>query len=307
MYQDLENELKSILKKGQIRVAEPMKMHTTFRIGGPANFYVIPGTIEELRAVIRLCNQFETPFFILGNGSNLLVSDAGFDGVVIEIKEKFAYVEIDESEEKTTITAGAGILLSKLAKSIADQALTGFEFAAGIPGTLGGAVAMNAGAYGGEIKDHIVSAKIVTREGDIKVLSKEDLDLGYRRSAITKTADIVVEATFEFSKGNKEEIAAIIKDYNGRRREKQPLEFPSAGSTFKRPEGYFAGKLIMDAGLRGFRVGDVMVSEKHCGFVVNVGNGTAAQVVELMEQVSKKVEEQFGVRLEPEIRFIGKF
>lgn len=306
MYQEIKDELVNLLKQGKLKEAEPMKNHTTFRIGGPARFYAIPSTEEELIAVIQLCDQHGVPFFILGNGSNLLVSDEGFDGVMIEIKEQFSYCKFEEGE-LTTVTAGAGILLSKLAKEIAGRSLTGFEYEAGIPGTLGGAVAMNAGAYGGEIKDHIVSARIVTRDGKVKVLSKEELELGYRQSVITKTADIVLEATFAFPKGKKEEILARIKDFNGRRREKQPLEFPSAGSTFKRPEGYFAGKLIQDAGLRGFRVGDIMVSEKHCGFVINIGQGTASQVKELIAQVSRKVEEQSGVTLEPEVRFVGKF
>ena len=306
MYQEIKDELVNLLKQGKLKEAEPMKNHTTFRIGGPARFYAIPSTEEELIAVIQLCDQHGVPFFILGNGRNLLVSDEGFDGVMIEIKEQFSYCKFEEGE-LTTVTAGAGILLSKLAKEIAGRSLTGFEYEAGIPGTLGGAVAMNAGAYGGEIKDHIVSARIVTRDGKVKVLSKEELELGYRQSVITKTADIVLEATFAFPKGKKEEILARIKDFNGRRREKQPLEFPSAGSTFKRPEGYFAGKLIQDAGLRGFRVGDIMVSEKHCGFVINVGQGTASQVKELIAQVSREVEEQSGVTLEPEVRFVGKF
>lgn len=307
MYQELKNELSAILSEGQLRVDEPMKTHTTFRIGGPARFYALPQTEEQLAEIVKVCNRCEVPFFILGNGSNLLVGDQGFDGVVIEIKERFAFCQMEEKESLVSVKAGAGIMLSKLAKEVANQSLEGFEFAAGIPGTLGGAVAMNAGAYGGEIKDHIVSAKVMTRDGDVMELSKEELELGYRRSIITKKEYIVLEATFEFSHGNKDDIMAMIKDFNGRRREKQPLEYPSAGSTFKRPEGHFAGKLIQDAGLRGFRVGDVMVSEKHCGFVVNVGAGTAAQVKELIEKVSEKVEAEFGVKLEPEVRFIGKF
>lgn len=307
MYQEFKNELQDILKEGSLRVKEPMKSHTTFRIGGPADFYAIPSTEDELTALVRLCNQHEVPFFILGNGSNLLVSDDGFEGVVIEVKDQLAQIQIEKCGEQTKVTAGAGVLLSRLAREIAEESLAGFEFASGIPGTLGGAIAMNAGAYGGEIKDHIVSARILTRSGEVKVLSKEELELGYRKSIITRTADIVLEGTFMFSDGDKEEIKALMKDFNGRRRDKQPLEFPSAGSTFKRPEGYFAGKLIMDTGLAGYRVGDIMVSEKHCGFVVNAGNGTAAQVKELIEQVSMKVEEKYGVKLEPEVRFVGRF
>lgn len=307
MYQELENELYKILQAGQVKADEPMKLHTTFRIGGPAQFYVLPQSEQQLIDIVKLCNRLQVPFFILGNGSNLLVGDHGVEGVVIEIKDRFSFCKMEEKEDAVAVTAGAGILLSKLAKEVANHSLTGFEFAAGIPGTLGGAVAMNAGAYGGEIKDHIVRAKVLTRDGEILVLNKEELDLGYRRSVITKTGHIVLEAEFLFPYGDKETILETIKDLNGRRREKQPLEFPSAGSTFKRPEGYFAGKLIMDAGLRGFRVGNIMVSEKHCGFVVNAGNGTAAEVRELIDKVSGIVEEKFGVKLEPEVRFLGRF
>lgn len=312
MYNNLKKELEEILEEGMLKEAEPMRIHTTFRIGGPARFYALPKTEEELIALIQLCNQKEVPFFILGNGSNLLVGDQGFDGVVIEVKEyfskmKFQEVNTEKNKKSVRVTAGAGIMLAKLAREVANQSLQGFEFAAGIPGTLGGAVAMNAGAYGGEIKDHIVKAKVLTKQGNVLELTKEELELGYRRSIITKQDYIVLEAQFEFTYGDKTTILETIQDFNGRRKEKQPLEYPSAGSTFKRPEGYFAGKLIQDAGLRGFRIGDLMVSEKHCGFVVNVGNGTAAQAKELIEKVTETVEAQFGVTLEPEVRMIGEF
>jgi len=312
VYNNLKKELEEILEEGMLKEAEPMRIHTTFRIGGPARFYALPKTEEELIALIQLCNQKEVPFFILGNGSNLLVGDQGFDGVVIEVKEyfskmKFQEVNTEKDKKSVRVTAGAGIMLAKLAREVANQSLQGFEFAAGIPGTLGGAVAMNAGAYGGEIKDHIVKAKVLTKQGNVLELTKEELELGYRRSIITKQDYIVLEAQFEFTYGDKTTILETIQDFNGRRKEKQPLEYPSAGSTFKRPEGYFAGKLIQDAGLRGFRIGDLMVSEKHCGFVVNVGNGTAAQAKELIEKVTETVEAQFGVTLEPEVRMIGEF
>lgn len=312
MYNNLKKELEEILEEGMLKEAEPMRIHTTFRIGGPARFYALPKTEEELIALIQLCNQKEVPFFILGNGSNLLVGDQGFDGVVIEVKEyfskmKFQEVNTEKDKKSVRVTVGAGIMLAKLAREVANQSLQGFEFAAGIPGTLGGAVAMNAGAYGGEIKDHIVKAKVLTKQGNVLELTKEELELGYRRSIITKQDYIVLEAQFEFTYGDKTTILETIQDFNGRRKEKQPLEYPSAGSTFKRPEGYFAGKLIQDAGLRGFRIGDLMVSEKHCGFVVNVGNGTAAQAKELIEKVTETVEAQFGVTLEPEVRMIGEF
>lgn len=307
MYQDIKNDLLKMLGTQQLRTEEPMKFHTTFRIGGNAQYYAMPETEEQLKELVVYCKEKAVPFYVIGNGSNLLVGDLGVEGVIIEIKESFSSIQFESDKEGATVTAGAGVLLSKLANKVAEKSLTGFEFAAGIPGTLGGAVAMNAGAYGGEIKDHIVWAKILTRSGEIKVVQKEDLQLGYRRSIITGTGDIVLEAQFHFPFGKLDEIKQTVKELNGKRREKQPLEFPSAGSTFKRPEGHFAGKLIMDAGLRGFRVGDAMVSEKHCGFVINAGDATAKDVKELMEQVSLIVKEKFGVTLEPEVRMIGKF
>lgn len=309
MYQQFELELLQIIGEANVKKAEPMKLHTTFRIGGPADYYVSPEDETELQELLLLCKKRGIPFYVLGNGSNVLFGDYGYRGVVIEIKEKFSYLTWKERIEggDATVVAGAGILLSKLAKEVANKSLTGFEYAAGIPGTLGGAVTMNAGAYGGEIKDHIVRAKVLSRDGQILDLSREELELGYRRSVIMKEQYIVLEAEFTFSTGDMETITEKIKELSRQRREKQPLEFPSAGSTFKRPEGYFAGKLIQDAGLRGFRIGDIMVSEKHCGFVVNVGNGTASQVKEVVEKVTEKVNSDFGVILEPEVRFVGEF
>lgn len=309
MYQQFELELLQIIGEANVKKAEPMKLHTTFRIGGPADYYVSPEDETELQELLLLCKKRGIPFYVLGNGSNVLFGDYGYRGVVIEIKEKFSYLTWKERIEggDATVVAGAGILLSKLAKEVANKSLTGFEYAAGIPGTLGGAVTMNAGAYGGEIKDHIVRAKVLSRDGQILNLSREELELGYRRSVIMKEQYIVLEAEFTFSTGDMETITEKIKELSRQRREKQPLEFPSAGSTFKRPEGYFAGKLIQDAGLRGFRIGDIMVSEKHCGFVVNVGNGTASQVKEVVEKVTEKVNSDFGVILEPEVRFVGEF
>ena len=262
-----------------------------------------------MKKLLLLCKKRGVPFYVLGNGSNVLFGDYGYRGLIIEIKEKFSYLTWKEMKEgeKATVVAGAGILLSKLAKEVANKSLTGFEFAAGIPGTLGGAVTMNAGAYGGEIKDNIVHAKVLSQDGQILNLSREELELGYRRSIIMKEQYIVLEAEFTFSTGDMETITEKIKELSRQRREKQPLEFPSAGSTFKRPEGYFAGKLIQDAGLRGFRIGDIMVSDKHCGFVVNVGDGTASQVKEVVEKVTEKVNSDFGVTLEPEVRFVGEF
>lgn len=307
MNQEFLKELGQFMDGEQLKKDEPMKNHTTFRIGGPAMLFASPASEEQLAKLIKCVKKWQIPFFILGNGSNLLVSDKGYQGVVIEIKDGFNRCLVERNDDGAVVRVGAGILLSRLANVIAAESLSGFEFAAGIPGTLGGAVTMNAGAYGGEIKDYIIKAKVVTAEGEIVTLSKEQLGLSYRHSAIMNTGAIVVEAEFAFPHGEQSEIKALMKDFNQRRRDKQPLEYPSAGSTFKRPEGHFAGKLIQDAELRGFRIGDAMVSEKHCGFVVNAGEATAAQVKELIDKVSEIVNERFGVRLEPEVRFLGEF
>ncbi len=243
----------------------------------------------------------DLPYYILGKGSNVLFADEGYPGVIIEIG---AGMEKVERIGDTGIRAQAGVSLSALAAFAAREGLSGLEFAGGIPGTLGGAVTMNAGAYGGEMKDVIVSAKVMDEEGAVKVLSCGELELGYRTSIVQKKQLVVLEAEFLLNPGTTEEIQNTMKELNAKRREKQPLEYPSAGSTFKRPEGYFAGKLIEDAGLRGYRVGDAQVSEKHCGFVVNRGKATCAEVLQLIEEVQKKVKEQFGVQLEPEVRII---
>ncbi len=283
---------------------EMLSGHTTFRIGGPAKFYLITEKEEEVWEAIQFAEEKQLPYYLLGRGSNVLFSDAGYEGVVIEIGKGLESIEI---KRDGTVTAQAGISLSTMAAKLAQADLAGFEFAGGIPGTLGGAITMNAGAYGGEIKDVIVSAKVLTKQGDIITLSKEDLALGYRTSIIQKESYIVLEGTFQFEKGQCQKIQETMRELNQRRRDKQPLEYPSAGSTFKRPEGYFAGKLIEDAGLRGYRVGDAQVSEKHCGFVVNVGKATASEVSQLMVDVQKKVKDMFGVDLEPEVRMVGKF
>lgn len=298
------DELKKI-KGIEITIDEPLRNHTTFRIGGPADYFVSTSDVQIIKNVILLANQYKVPYFILGNGSDLLFSDAGYRGVVIKIQESKDDVLFVEKDNMVYVTGSAGILLSKFAMIIAEKSLTGFEFAAGIPGSLGGAIFMNAGAYGGEMKDCIVCATVLTKDGEIKTLSKEELQLSYRHSIIQEEHYIVMDVTFAFEYGNKEEIIDKINDLNQRRKDKQPLEYPSAGSTFKRPEGYFAGKLIMDAGLRGYRVGDAMVSEKHCGFVINVGNATADDVKQLIQDVIRIVKEKFGVTLEPEVRIIN--
>ena len=264
---------------------------------------VTPETEEEVAKVIEVCTQENVPYYIVGNGSNLLVSDQGYEGVIIQIYKQMNRVEITENE----IHAQAGALLSMIANRAMEAELTGFEFAAGIPGTLGGACVMNAGAYGGEMKEVLETVTVLTRDGDVKTLTKDELELGYRTSVIAKKDYIVLSAVIRLENGKKEEIKAVMDDLKEKRITKQPLEYPSAGSTFKRPEGYFAGKLIQDAGLRGFQVGGAQVSEKHCGFVVNKDQATAADVMNLMNQVSDKVYEMSGVRLEPEVKRLGVF
>ena len=303
MNQEIGKKLLSILKEEQVKKDEPMKSHTTFRVGGPADYFVTPETEEEVAKVIEVCTQENVPYYIVGNGSNLLVSDQGYEGVIIQIYKQMNRVEITENE----IHAQAGALLSMIANRAMEAELTGFEFAAGIPGTLGGACVMNAGAYGGEMKDVLETVTVLTRDGDVKTLTKDELELGYRTSVIAKKDYIVLSAVIRLENGKKEEIKAVMDDLKEKRITKQPLEYPSAGSTFKRPEGYFAGKLIQDAGLRGFQVGGAQVSEKHCGFVVNKDQATAADVMNLMNQVSDKVYEMSGVRLEPEVKRLGVF
>lgn len=303
MNQELGKKLLSILKEEQVKKDEPMKSHTTFRVGGPADYFVTPQTTEEVAKVIETCTQEKVPYYIVGNGSNLLVSDKGYEGVIIQIYKQMNQVKVEGAQ----IHAQAGALLSMIAKRALDAELTGFEFAAGIPGTLGGACVMNAGAYGGEMKDVLKSVTVLTGKGEVKTLAKEELELGYRTSVIAKKGYIVLEAVLELQKGEKEKIQAVMDDLKERRVTKQPLEYPSAGSTFKRPEGYFAGKLIQDAGLRGFQVGGAQVSEKHCGFVINKDQATASDVMNLMNQVSDKVYEEFGVRLQPEVKRLGEF
>lgn len=300
---DFYKELCSVAGKENVAVDEQMSRHTTFRIGGPADYFVTPSKEEEIEAVIRVCRQYNIPFYIMGNGSNLLVGDKGYRGAVIQIFKKMYSIEVKENQ----ICAQAGALLSKIAAKALKAGLTGFEFASGIPGTLGGALVMNAGAYGGEMKQVLKSARVLDIQGNIFTLSAEQMEFGYRTSIFAKKGYIVLNAVIELQSGDKEAIREKMEELRERRVTKQPLEYGSAGSTFKRPEGYFAGKLIEDAGLRGFRIGDAQVSEKHCGFVINRGNATAAEVIELMEQVVRRVEKNSGVHLEPEVKRIGEF
>lgn len=303
MEKKIYHKLVQIVGEERVRTDEPMKSHTTFRVGGPADFFVTPETSEEVRAVIDMCRSEEIDCHIIGNGSNLLVSDRGVRGVVVQIAKAMNKIESNGEQ----IRAQAGALLSEVAAHALKDGLAGFEFAAGIPGTLGGACVMNAGAYGGEMKDVLYEVTVLTPQGEFRILKEDELELGYRTSVIARKGYIVLEAVIRLKKGDEEEIRRQMEDLRDRRISKQPLEYPSAGSTFKRPEGYFAGKLIQDAGLRGYTFGGAQVSEKHCGFVINRGDATAAEVAELMRRVADKVEEQFKVRLEPEVKRLGDF
>ena len=292
-----------LLGEDRVFTEEAMSQHTTFKIGGPADYFLMPDKGEDVGRVIKICKEKEIPYFILGNGSNLLVGDGGYRGAVIQIYRNMASVTVEGNE----ITAQAGALLSAVAAAAKNASLTGFEFAGGIPGTIGGAVVMNAGAYGGEMKDVLTEVTVMDAEGDIFTLPTEELELGYRTSIIKTAGYIVLEAKIRLKEGNPEVIRETMKNLTIRRTTKQPLEYPSAGSTFKRPEGYFAGKLIMDSGLAGYQVGGAQVSEKHCGFVINAGDATARDVRTLMDNVRDIVYKKYGVTLEPEVKFLGEF
>ena len=292
-----------LLGEDRVFTEEAMSQHTTFKIGGPADYFLMPDKGEDVGRVIKICKEKEIPYFILGNGSNLLVGDGGYRGAVIQIYRNMSSVTVEGNE----IRAQAGALLSVVAAAAKNASLTGFEFAGGIPGTIGGAVVMNAGAYGGEMKDVLTEVTVMNAEGDIFTLPTEELELGYRTSIIKTVGYIVLEAKIRLKEGDPEVIRETMKDLTIRRTTKQPLEYPSAGSTFKRPEGYFAGKLIMDSGLAGYQVGGAQVSEKHCGFVINAGDATARDVRTLMDNVRDIVYKKYGVTLEPEVKFLGEF
>ena len=294
-------DLTKNIKKTNVLKNELMSNHTSFKIGGPVDILVEPGTIEEIKYAVDYCRKEGIEFYIFGNGSNILIKDSGIRGVVIKLSDNFNKVTIDENK----VNAESGILLSRLSKIIMKEELEGFEFASGIPGTLGGAITMNAGAYGGEIKHCVTGAKVLNRKGEIVYLNNEQLDFGYRKSTVQKEGYIVLEVDMEFKRGSYEKIKMITDDLTKKRTSKQPLHLPSAGSTFKRPPGYYAGKLIDDAGLRGVRVGDAMVSDKHCGFIVNVGNATSEDVLNLIKLVQKVVKDKFDVDLETEVKIIG--
>lgn len=303
MKEEMRQKFIEIFGNNRVLFDEPMSQHTTFRIGGPVDVFVMPENYEQIREVLRLCKEEKLPFFVLGNGSNLLVSDSGYRGVIIQMDRNMEEIRLDGEE----IHACAGALLSSVAVAARNASLTGFEFAGGIPGTIGGAAVMNAGAYGGELKDVLKEVTVMTREGEILTIPADKLEMGYRTSIIKTAGYLVLEAVISLKKGDEEKIRAVMKELSERRTEKQPLDYPSAGSTFKRPEGYFAGKLIMDSGLRGYRAGGAQVSEKHCGFVINAGGATAEDVRSLMDHVIRVVREKYGVTLEPEVKFLGDF
>lgn len=301
-YEKICEALRGIAGPANVLREEPMSGHTTFRVGGPAKLLVTPAG-EDLARVLACCRRHRVPFEVIGNGSNLLVGDGGIDGVVIEIGKQMAGIAVRDTE----IEAEAGALLSSVSAAAAAAGLTGLEFASGIPGSIGGAVVMNAGAYGGEMKDVLAEARVLTPEGEVLCLPPKELDLSYRHSNVPEKGYVVLGVRLKLAAGEKEKIRTRMEELKEARVSKQPLEYPSAGSTFKRPQGHFAGALIEEAGLRGFSVGGAQVSEKHCGFVINRDGATAADVRSLMEQVRERVKERSGVTLEPEVKFLGNF
>lgn len=294
--------LAGITGEKNVMLNEPMKNHTSFRTGGEADIFVSPDSIKSLKDVIKLFRENDIPFYIFGNGSNMLVSDRGIEGAVIHIGNGFSSIEVKENK----ITSGAGAILSAVSNAALENSLTGFEFASGIPGSFGGAVFMNAGAYGFEIKNVIKSVLVLNENLELEELSKDRLELGYRSSIFQKNNYIILGGTIELETGNKDNILSEMNELNAKRREKQPLNFASAGSTFKRPEGYFAGKLIEDSGLKGKKIGGAQVSEKHAGFIVNTGTATTDDIINLMDFCKKTVYEKFGVMIEPEVRITGR-
>lgn len=303
-YQAIFNELYESLTpviRGNILKDEPLKNHTYFKIGGPASIFIEPEDTEDLKTVLKLIKKHSVNCFVIGNGTNLLVSDDGYKGVIIKIGEKFNYIIRNDNR----VTVGAGVLLSRLAKYLAKEELAGFEFASGIPGYIGGAIYMNAGAYGGEMKHVVKNVKCMDYDGNIHVFTNEEMDFAYRHTRISDSNFIVLETELELTYGNYDEIMAIIKDLDEKRTTKQPLSMPSAGSTFKRPSNGYASKLIEDAGLKGLRYKGAMVSDKHSGFIVSYDNACCEDVLELMRIVIRTVYDKFGITLEPEIRMVG--
>ena len=301
-YKDFIDDLKEFVEDPRIRFNEPMKNHTSFKIGGCADILVLPQNSEQVLSIIKLCRARDIPYFIMGNGSNLLVRDKGMRAVVIKTFNCLKHLEVSADY----IECESGVLLSKLANAALEHGLTGLEFAAGIPGTLGGAVVMNAGAYGGEMKDVIIETRYINEDGICRTAKGEQHQFGYRTSMFQGTNKFVLSAKFQLDYGDKDEIKEKMGYLNQCRKDKQPLELPSAGSVFRRPEGYFAGKLIQDSGLRGYRIGGAEVSQKHCGFIVNSENATAQDVLDLIKHIQQTVKEKFGVELQTEIKAVGE-
>lgn len=303
MSASMYEHIRTIVPEERLLFHEPMNRHTTFRVGGEAECMVIVETKDELSQLVSYLGRIEQEYFVLGNGSNLLVGDKGYRGIIVKMGPRLSAVRV----ERNHIAAGAGALLSQVASAAREAGLSGLEFAAGIPGSMGGAIVMNAGAYGGEMKQIVQMVRVMDKEGEILTLDNDTMEFGYRTSIIRDRPFIVLGVVLKLTPGNKEEIGAKMEELMKQRKSKQPLEYPSAGSTFKRPEGYYAGKLIMDAGLRGYRIGGAQVSEKHCGFVINAGGASAADIREVIEEVQERVRDRFHVRLEPEVIFLGDF
>ena len=299
---DFTDRLRRLVPEDRIRMNEPMSRHTTFRTGGNAEYFIYPQE-HQIGPVLKACREEGIPALVIGNGSNLLVSDEGLEGVVLCIGPQMEEISV----EGDRVYAQAGASLRAVAEEAAKHSLTGLEFASGIPGTLGGALVMNAGAYGGEMKDVVESLKVLTRDGFHPTLSAAEYEGGYRTSAVMRSGAIVLSAVLKLEAGDQDAIYEKMKELREKRRQKQPLEYPSAGSTFKRPEGYYAGKLIEDSGLSGYRIGGAQVSEKHCGFIINTGDATSADIHDLMEHVIGTVYEKYGIVLDPEVRCIGAF
>lgn len=295
--------IRTIVPEERLLFHEPMSKYTTFRVGGEAECMIVVETKDELAQIISYLGRLEQDYFVLGNGSNLLVGDKGYRGVIVKMGKRMGGIRVEQNH----IAVGASAPLSLVATVAKEKGLSGLEFAAGIPGTVGGAIVMNAGAYGGEMKQIVQMVRVMDKEGQILTLDNDTMEFGYRTSIIKDRPFIVLGAVLKLTPGNEEEIGAKMEELMKQRKSKQPLEYPSAGSTFKRPEGYYAGKLIMDAGLRGYRIGGAQVSEKHCGFVINAGGATAADIKEVIEEIQERVRDRFHVRLEPEVVFLGDF
>jgi UDP-N-acetylmuramate dehydrogenase len=300
-YDDIIVCLEDIVKKERIKTNVPMKEHTTMRVGGMAKIMVLPESCNEIAGIKKLLTEKKVPHFIMGNGSNLVVADSGYSGVIIKLSDNFSGI----SAERDEITALAGTNIAAVSNAALKHSLSGLEFAAGIPGTTGGAATMNAGAYGHQMEDVITETYCIDENGESCVLAGKDHEFGYRTSIIQKNNLIVLKVKMKLVHGDQEEIRGKMNNYNCLRREKQPINLPSAGSVFKRPDGNYAGKLIQEAGLRGFKIGGAQVSEKHCGFIVNTGNATATDVINLIEYIKDKVFENSGIMLEQEVKILG--